>query len=297
MADERWRPLWARDPGKAEEYDALVEGVPPWVTRGLTEWLNEYFLTWYSSERREPLPNEKALRDVEVRVRIPLDWKYGASSAHPDLLQKCVAGGEKFLSVVDFALSQIAHKGDGNDHDAAFALETLLRDAGSAWMVGPTGRSLARRVQPVAVEAARQVMAGGSRAGHYLGEAWHYTYGRNPHPGTAYREAVRAVEAAARPVISPKNPKATLGTIINELRDARPGKFATAFEGNGPGVNALDAVRALMGLVWTNQLDRHGTDDDEVPLHVSPEQAEAAVHAAVALVQWFERGVVRQAEP
>jgi hypothetical protein len=43
--------------------------------------------------------------------------------------------------------------------------------------------------------------------------------GRNPDESTAYREAIRAVEAAAKPVIIPKNDKATLGQMIAALRD------------------------------------------------------------------------------
>jgi hypothetical protein len=111
----------------------------------------------------------------------------------------------------------------------------------------------------------------------------------------AYREAVRAVEAAVCPVILPKDPKATPGKAIKALKDAPPGKFATTFSGTMPGVTPVDAVRGLMDLVWTSELDRHGTNDDSVPLHVSREQAEAALHAAVTLVQWFLHGTVRLA--
>ena len=299
MTEDRWRPLWAREAGRHETYDALAEGVPQWLAHGLIEWLDRNFLTSYNRQREKRLPMASVLREVEVRVRIPLDWKHAEHSAHGDLKQQCVDDGEKFLSVVDFALFQLSSPENRqvDDIKAITALERLLGDGGSAWMVGPDRRRLDRRVQPAVVDAARQVIESGSRAGEYLAEAWHHTYGRNPHPGTGYREAVRAVEAAVCPVIEPKRQKPTLGTSIAALRSAPPGKFTTLFQDNAPGVNALEAVLGLMGVIWTNQLDRHGTDDENVPLHVSPEQAEAALHGAVTLVQWFQRGVVRRAGP
>jgi hypothetical protein len=51
----------------------------------------------------------------------------------------------------------------------------------------------------------------------------------------------------------------------------------------------------MLAQLWTSQLDRHGTDDESVPLTVSMEQAEAAVHLATTLVHWFRRGSVRPA--
>jgi len=76
--------------------------------------------------------------------------------------------------------------------------------------------------------------------------------GAGPDPSGAYREAVRAVEAVAKPVILPNNDRATLGQMES---------------------------------VWTGQLDRHGTDDETVPLNVSPAEADAAFSACLNLVR------------
>jgi hypothetical protein len=51
----------------------------------------------------------------------------------------------------------------------------------------------------------------------------------------------------------------------------------------------------MMDLLWTSQLDRHGSDDAKVPLRVSLEEARAAVHLAAALVQLFKSGAVASA--
>jgi hypothetical protein len=130
----------------------------------------------------------------------------------------------------------------------------------------PDRRGLVERVVPEAAKAAQAVIDSGGRAGQYLAEAWRHAYGRNPHPGTAYREAVRAIESVVCPIVLPKDPKATLGKVIKALKDAPPGKITSVFSDTVAGVAPLDAVRGLMELVWTNELDRHGTGDEEVPL-------------------------------
>jgi hypothetical protein len=109
----------------------------------------------------------------------------------------------------------------------------------------------------------------------------------------AYKEAVRAAEAAICPVIIPNAKLGTLGLAIAALRDAPPGKFTSVFPSEAVNGKPLDAVLKLMQLLWTSHFDRHGSADKSVPLSASQEQAEAAVHTAATLVQWFERGFVR----
>jgi hypothetical protein len=129
------------------------------------------------------------------------------------------------------------------------------------------------------------------RAGTLIAEAWRHVYGLHPNPSIGYREAVRAVEVAACPAIIPDDTGATLGKAIAALRNAPPGKYVTVFTEGG--ARPLEAVQKLMELVWKNQFDRHGTADESVPLTVSQGEAEAALHAAITLVQWFQRGFVR----
>jgi len=51
-----------------------------------------------------------------------------------------------------------------------------------------------------------------------------------------------------------------------------------------------------MEAVWKGQLDRHGTDDETVPLSVSPEQADAAFSTCLNLVRLFVGGHVARVE-
>ena len=58
------------------------------------------------------------------------------------------------------------------------------------------------------------------------------------------------------------------------------------------GFDAVDGLLMMTRLLWKTQHDRHGSDDEETPLHVAQGKAEAAVHLAITLVQWFRSGAV-----
>lgn len=186
------------------------------------------------------------------------------------------------LDLIDF-LAGIAPEGGRKE------LEACLRLGGSAYMVDPTGTSgLVHRVPQEAIAALKTALDGTGKASQHLALAWRELYGRDPNPSSAYREAVRAVEVYACPAILPTNPKATLGTVLSAMRDA-PGKLITVFKeqtGSGTAV-------AMMNLLWRAQHDRHGDADESVPLHVSEEEARAAVHLAILIVTWWHQGTLR----
>ena len=97
--------------------------------------------------------------------------------------------------------------------------------------------------------------------------------------------AIKAVEAAARPVVIPKDKLATLGKMIAAIRD-KPQKWETV-------IGEVDTVRIMMDTIWKDQVDRHGTDDPKRPLTVKQPEAEVAVQFAVTLVQLFRTGAIR----
>jgi len=149
---------------------------------------------------------------------------------------------------------------------------------------------LVRRVADETAAVVAALSAQG-RAGDHLGLAWRAAFRRHPDPSTSYRESIRAVEVAAIPVVSPNNTKATLGTVIADIRND-PTKWVVDLHGSSA-TEQVEAVRGMLELLWKGQSDRHGTPDPNAPLSVSQEQAEAAIHLAIALVRWFGGGVVR----
>ena len=59
-----------------------------------------------------------------------------------------------------------------------------------------------------------------TRPAQHLRDAWQKAWGRSPDASAAYTNAVRAVEAAYAPIVSPKNGQATLGSIIGYQEQA-----------------------------------------------------------------------------
>jgi len=282
MTDE-WVPLSVRE-GWIErtEYDALHDGVPEWLRESLEMWTRGRILLSGGNVAEN-------LREVERRLKQRLDWSRGNESALKDLFSWAESFPEQSLSAVDLLLGKVSIY----DDDDARRLEGMLREGGSAWQVVQSNEAfcLERRVEEGVRATAERAMEGRDSAAYHLRDAWHAAYGREPNPSEAYRLAVKAVEAAALSVVTPDDPRTTLGKMIVAMRDA-PEKWSFAITSTGP--DGLETVRHLMEVVWTGQHDRHGKHDPEGPVEMRPEEAEAAVHTAATLVHWFRSGAIRR---
>jgi hypothetical protein len=280
-----WRPLSKRGQPDAR-LDEPHEGLPPHLLDPVLRWLVEQF-------QRAGYPLETEL--VKLQLRFRLDPPLDPRGPLDDLVHRCTENDEFALDVVDYALYHLPMLGSEyvSAGSRAVALRDLLVLGGSAWTVDLLDQEegafrLARRgVGPV--PDAIGALSPSGRAHAHLVDAWNRSTSRDPDPSGAYREAVRAVEAAAKPVVLPSNDRATLGTMIAAMRD-KPEKWHTT-------MGSVDDVRRQMEILWTSQLDRHGTDDEAVPLQVTQEQAEMAVHLSLLLTRMFVRGDIRVIEP
>lgn len=262
----------------------MHEGVPSWLRRSLLDWV----IGQITDSRHYVDPED--VKWLERRLRLELDW----GRAGPDQLVHMIENDDELLlDVVDALLGRTKWRADNNLNSEAVRLLMMMHDAGSAWGIQETETGhlrLMRRVGESAVADAKQAMEGGTRASHHLRRAWNAAFGRNPNASEAYREAVKAVEASARPVVIPTDPVATLGKVIAAMRDA-PQKWQVVLD-SARGFDQVGAVIQMCDSLWQGQVDRHGTDEANAPLNVTDKQAEAAVHLAVLLVQWFETGVI-----
>jgi hypothetical protein len=271
--DDDWVPLSVRVGARAD-YDSLYEGVPLWLRESIWDWCEDHL----RSDRGGWLIER--LQEIERRFRHRLNWGSSDTSAAHTIRNAMATDPDFFLDVVDFLLHET---GD------ASTLEEILVQGGSAWRASEGGQ-LERRVPEAVAAAAERIMGTAARAGQHLALAWRAAFGRSPDPSTAYREAVKSVEAAAAPIVSPRDPAPTLGTMIAAFRDA-PGKWQIVLK--PARIDPHAAVLGMMQLLWFSQHDRHGTADDSAPLNVSQDEAEAAVYLAVTLVQWFTSGAVK----
>jgi hypothetical protein len=278
---EPWRPLTVRT-GALEaraQHDALREDVPSWLAGNLWDFVN--YMIKGSGEIDYGL-----LRAIERNVRVSLGEKNDVFDLYFKLRDAVHQDAGTFLNVVDYLLTRPLAR------DVANELDRHLLEAGSAWEVSPQADGLTRRVAPEARAAAEQVMSAGDKAAQHVAMAWEKAYGRWPDAKAAYREAVSAVEAAAIPIVVPTDTQATLGKVIGELR-VQAAQFECSLQPPAP-FESIAAVVGMLQLLWKGQRDRHGSPDEEVPVSVEMPEAQAAVHLAVTLVQFFTKGHVRR---
>lgn len=269
-------PLSVRDDEAAlESYQQLHEGIPEWMRMGVFRWACRRF------------HSTRDLEAAEQYFRVGLEWSDAYRSTESGVVQLLVRKG---LDLLDYCLGiEDEDYADEDYADYAAELEEILARSGSAWTVGTDHERrwcLTRRVDKTVLEAATEEMDQQGNAAESLRSAWHHVYGRNPNPSTAYHDAVRAVEAAARPLVTPTDEKATLGKMISALQD-KPRKWGTV-------IGDVDTVRKMMETIWKSQLDRHGTDNATKPFNVSQSEAEAAVQMAVTLVQLFRTEAIQR---
>ncbi|MFJ7497825.1 hypothetical protein ACIQZB_43425 [Streptomyces sp. NPDC097727] len=263
----------------ASEHDGPFDDVPEHLLVPLQVWV-EQVLTYRGSTL------EDQAQGICLRLHIApyRDARFGVRYVRP-LTQKT---GPQLLDVVDEMLRSNVVT-DSELH----LLVSMLDDAGSAYRVNEAQDGLEERVTPAVRDAVRQTIAdaaagpaAGSAADH-LAAAWQAAYGRGPDPVRAYSEAIKAVECAAHAVIQPNNARATLGTMLGELRGARH-KFTAAIP--SPAGDPIAPAEAMMRALWEGQTSRHGAQTSTVPETL--EAARAGVHLAAALVQWFVSGAV-----
>ena len=286
----------------SSERPGLYEGVPDWVRSSLVDWVDRelgyeykanFVITYLTEEMYRRISGELSdrVQGIERRVRItpPLncDGDFPGITAMNDLRSRVRTGPEELvLDIIDDLV------GDSSCQHAD-ELGQILQEAGSVWRVGTSSgwRGLVRRVDPVTQATSEQAMDGGEQHHRYLQKAWAEAYGRSPSPDTAYRDAVRAVEAVSIPLVTPSQSRATLGSAIAQLRD-NPESYATRLTPSEAEPDSVTVVREVMQLLWKSQWDRHGVDDTSIPLTVTQEEAEDALGLAVMLVRWFDTGAI-----
>jgi hypothetical protein len=282
-----WRPLGERTGRRNSGHDQLHDGIPAWMHASILSWVIDAIQ--HVSGGYGYAEVRDVLMSIERDCRVTLSWR-STENAVESLTELASTDEAAFIDVLDY----LAHR-LGEYSDRVGGLEHILESSGSIWRVitRHEGVFLEERVDVAVAARAEEVMAQSDRAGKHLERAWHALYRRNPDPSAAYREAVRAVEAAAQPVLLPRDASATLGKMIATVRDSPREKWMVALQSGQ--THPTEGLLSMLQLLWHGQHDRHGTADEGVPLTVAPREAEAAVHLAITLVHWFTSGLVRTA--
>jgi hypothetical protein len=263
------------------DLDTLHVEVMPWMVGPLLNWLEPFL--WIKPQHKSRISNDFFIDSLEMalRLRQPLIRRHPASAAR-DVTDRITAGGTFGIDVVSHAVHE-ARAPEAHD------LNAILHASGSAWEVTPTlvegGKRkrvylVTRRDLAAAKDAITATASFSQRAARHLTSSWQQVATRDPDPNGAYDQAVKAVEAVAQPIVSPKNSNATLGTILRDMK-AKPSKWT--FE-----LQDVDTVIAMSETLWTKHI-RHGTD---VRTDHTVAEADAALHLAIPLVRFFAGGLV-----
>jgi len=273
----QWTPRGA-DP---VAHHALVDGIPPWIHGLLREWFVGQFTTYANGFARRWGERMQAY-DMAARSA----WAEDLMSYGPTAVFDSITPDEA-LRMLDWLVYDNATNQTRDDNPE---LEEVLRGGGSMWKVGERDGvpGLERRVPEGVQEAAEAAMAAPGNAGSLLSEAWHAVFGMNPDYEKAYAKSIKAVEAAAIPVVSPTNRAATLGTVIQQLRDQGDWKLNLAREHATH--TTQQVILGMAQALWTGQNDRHAGQPGYTPS--TQAEAEAAVMLAVPLVQLFSSGAI-----
>jgi len=245
-------------------------------------WVEQFFFVGDARGVREY--NTILIANMQMDLHLEINWTTMSKHAMESVLALRTSP-DIFLNVVDWCLA--------NDTTGVFGgrLQQILDRSASAYTVTreASGRSaLSDRIDPTVTTMVRNAAPPSSRAAAHLQLAWSHIYGLKKDASSGYRESIRAVEAAAKPIISPTNASTTLGTIIADI-ESKPSKWRFPLTPES-GVSGMESTAALMRLIWKSQLDRHGTDDEGKPITVSLEEAEAALHISALLVHLLTSG-------
>lgn len=290
--NETFDPLGVRE-GWTSNYGPF-EGVPAHLMQSLLDWVSSIFyrqwrsassVQWNYSFRFDLLQRaERQVRFASGIIR-GKSHEYEARNKLRAFLEK---NSRTFLGLIDFLLW--VDDVDVNEKE----LSLLLTQGGSVYHVVETsGRQrLQRRVEPHLDALARDEMKAGGDPGELLDHAWSATFGIDPNPSHGYRTAVRAVEAAAIPIVLPSDTDATLGKVIGHLAATRD-RWTFVLPQRRDGEPSVQTLIDNMGMLWTSHYDRHVTQG--VPLHIGQHEADAALPLAALLVHWLRSDALRKA--
>ena len=194
-------PLSVRqNPERLDEFHALNEGIPAGLRPSLLGWILDRYASFggaFADVRRVRHLERTINREVLPGSRTMLD----------DLAQSLAAEDELLLDAADVALTW------ASEHEVAL-LEAFFVEARSTYSIGVDEddvymiqlrqpEELSRLIETEATQSGRQA--------EHLRIAWGKCFGLHPDLNEACTEAVKAIEVAAKPVITPDDPLATLG--------------------------------------------------------------------------------------
>lgn len=282
MTVKPWTPLSVRRNQQSEF--SLIDNVPQFMRHGIKEWIQQAI----NGDNRLVTQMALELRIDELSDNIDNFYPDDAviaciqRSGPWDMYDESLA-----LDVMDWLL------GHGCGH--AQSLEHILKSAGHVLRVSPDGNRLVERIDPALWDEYEQVTQPDDQASQYMQEAWALAFGREPNLSDAWGRAIKAIETLLKPIVSPKNNKATIGSMASALRQS-PDKWECklpdrVYNVNGE-INSKRGIEVFIDALATigYQPDRHGSDQ---PQDVDETTARSVLFLATTVVGWLRDGTLR----
>ncbi len=268
-----FRSLRERRAGPPDPDEVLPLDVLPHMRQPLVDWLTSS--CQYQAE----------LWSVLCRM---LKIDYTSAYPHDAIIKRANADNDILLDLVDARLKVGNVASNVGAYLDVRELEMTLALAGSGWRVNDSRDGLEQVVdEAVRATAQAAIATADASAATHLAKAWSETFGKDKNPAHAHAEMIKAVESAAIPVVTPNNTKATLGTLIGQLA-AQGSRYTTS--GESAANDGVEAVVAMMKVVWQQQTDRHGANPT---IPATQDRVEFLLPIAAALVHAFSNGHVR----
>ena len=265
------------------DMSVIREGLPASLKPAVLSWIFDRLpLLEYGRGR---VDSDK-LQWIQSSLRVDFGWGPKESPMKADVIRTIEKKGERVvIQVVDLLASEFtsrygAQKVIENLNYHFYAASSAFELYASDSYVFRVRRRLPEGVEKIVQEAVTLLPT----AGKHLAQAWTHAFALEPNPSFAMTEAIRAVEAASGPVVTPKDERATLGKVVRVLADQ---SGWTLVLGNREGFP--DHLQVLVGMIETlakAQPDRHAGESPSVL------EAQAHVQLAATLVHWFASGAV-----
>lgn len=275
---------WRKRDADPKALEALHSGVPSWMRRFIVASAESVAYRMNPNGIGPRVPDPQYILEYETAVRRPSSLESVFVSYGMDRLLREM-GEDEFLDFVDFLVYKVETT-SSETHRRLGLLEQVLANAGSEWRIGQRDghAALEKRVPEGVVQAAEDTISNSGSAGVLLAEAWHAAFGKSPDSEEAYEKSIKAVEEAGAHIVTPLNKKATLGTMLRDM------KAQTDWKIDLPTPDA-DVPIKMAEALWVGQESRHGGNGYRKP---TQGEAEAAVMLAVPLVQWFASGALQR---
>lgn len=270
-----WQPLSVRQGQRPAS--ALAEGIPEYMQAPIQYWLEGVCGYRSNQGMKEGLMLQIALRAQTTLRRVDAD---SVGTMH-NLIRSVLRNPEDGLDILDATLALTSGHAD--------SLKQVLTDGNAAWTVAKSGKSLERRVDAATTESFMAATSPIDAASTELEEAWSEAYGRQPDASDAWNHAIKAVETVLVPIVAKNNPKATLGTVLAEIK-ANPNKLSFHLSSSSQTVTNIQTIEAMLRLIWPNP-DRHGgaAGTSRAP---SLQEAQSVLQIAIAVVYFVRLGVL-----